>query len=186
MAMLPTAGDGRVVLNNRIEAITLRSVVQDDLTNSTDPASPAFGNTAFNRLVESRYSIYGNIYAGGGLGDACGRRNDGHLRGTHGHQRFCRAEQQIHRTLVQRCPACSLARVYFHGNGGQRAPVQFWNLSHSRCGGPRRRHDDRGAVHSINSLQLPVWMVVLSSASGPSTGPDPPAADYYIGGIPDR
>jgi hypothetical protein len=60
--------DGSVVLNNRIEAITLRSVVQEDLTTSTDPNSPAFGNTAFNRLVESRYSIYGNIYAGRGFG----------------------------------------------------------------------------------------------------------------------
>jgi hypothetical protein len=60
--------DGRVLLNNQIEAITLRSVVQEDLTSSTDPNSPAFGNTAFNRLVESRYSVYGNIYAGRGLG----------------------------------------------------------------------------------------------------------------------
>jgi hypothetical protein len=54
--------DGRVVLDSRIDGITLRSVTDQDLDTTE------IGNTAFNRLVESRYSIYGNIYAGGGLG----------------------------------------------------------------------------------------------------------------------
>lgn len=48
--------DGRVVLNNRIDSIVLRSLVAGEVT---DP---------FASLAKSNYSIFGNIYAGGGLG----------------------------------------------------------------------------------------------------------------------
>lgn len=48
--------DGRVVLNNRIDSIVLRSLVAGEVP---DPASS---------LAKSSYSIFGNIYAGGGLG----------------------------------------------------------------------------------------------------------------------
>lgn len=53
--------DGRVVLNNRIDSITLRSITAEEL-----PVRP--GETVENRLIKSTYSINGNIYAGGGLG----------------------------------------------------------------------------------------------------------------------
>ncbi len=54
--------DGKIVLNSRIESITLRSVVAADLNASVE------GNTPLNRLALSNYSIYGNVFAGGGLG----------------------------------------------------------------------------------------------------------------------
>lgn len=49
--------DGKVLLDSRIESITMRSVTTADAGNSAD-----------DRLVLSSYSIYGNIYAGGGFG----------------------------------------------------------------------------------------------------------------------
>lgn len=49
--------DGKVLLDSRIESITLRSVTTADAGTSAD-----------DRLVLSSYSIYGNIYAGGGFG----------------------------------------------------------------------------------------------------------------------
>ncbi len=55
--------DGRVLLPNKIEKITLRSVTQDDLPKSQNPS---------DRLALSNYSIFGNIYAGGGFGVAGG------------------------------------------------------------------------------------------------------------------
>ncbi len=54
--------DGKIVLNNRIESIVLRSIVQEDLDSSI------IGNTVANRIAKSTYSVNGNIYAGGGLG----------------------------------------------------------------------------------------------------------------------
>lgn len=54
--------DGRILLDSRIEAITMRSVTNADVNTSIA------GNDGYNRLVVSNYSIYGNIYAGGGLG----------------------------------------------------------------------------------------------------------------------
>lgn len=53
--------DGKVVLNSVIESIKLRSITAAEL-----PERP--GETVNNRIVKSTYSIYGNIYAGGGIG----------------------------------------------------------------------------------------------------------------------
>lgn len=53
--------DGKVVLNSVIESITLRSITAAEL-----PERP--GETVGNRIVKSTYSIYGNIFAGGGIG----------------------------------------------------------------------------------------------------------------------
>ena len=53
--------DGKLLLNSRIENITLRSVTQADL-----PAD----QTVSSRLALSSYSVHGFIYAGGGLGTA--------------------------------------------------------------------------------------------------------------------
>jgi hypothetical protein len=61
-------GDGKVLLNSRIEALTLRSVTDTDLTTR----DRALGVTAADRLVLSSYSIHGNILAGGGVGVAGG------------------------------------------------------------------------------------------------------------------
>jgi hypothetical protein len=55
--------DGKVLLPNKIEKITLRSVTQDDLPKTESP---------LDRVALSNYSIFGNIYAGGGLGIAGG------------------------------------------------------------------------------------------------------------------
>lgn len=57
-------GDGKILLNSRIEALTLRSVTDADLT----PKDRQAGLTADDRLVLSSYSIHGNILAGGGVG----------------------------------------------------------------------------------------------------------------------
>lgn len=51
--------DGRVLLNNSIEMVTLRSVTQGDV---------AEGTAATDRLALSSYSIFGSIYAGKGFG----------------------------------------------------------------------------------------------------------------------
>lgn len=48
--------DGKVVLPNRIDSITLRTI------NGSDVPDP------FLNVAKSNYSIYGNVYAGGGLG----------------------------------------------------------------------------------------------------------------------
>lgn len=53
--------DGLLLLNSKIEGITLRSVTSADL---------AGGDTVSNRLILSSYSIHGNVYAGGGIGVA--------------------------------------------------------------------------------------------------------------------
>jgi hypothetical protein len=55
--------DGRVVLNNRIESIVLRSVTEADL-NTAESAS--------DRIALSTYSIFGTVYAGKGFGAADG------------------------------------------------------------------------------------------------------------------
>jgi hypothetical protein len=55
--------DGLVVLNSKIEKITMRSVTASDVPAGTDP---------MDRLALSSYSIYGNIFAGGGFGVAGG------------------------------------------------------------------------------------------------------------------
>ena len=57
-------GDGLVLLNSRIESITLRSVTDADIPG----ADLQKGVTARDRLALSSYSIFGNILAGGGVG----------------------------------------------------------------------------------------------------------------------
>ena len=54
--------DGRVLLDNPIGSITLRTLTSADI-DTTIP-----GNTVNNRLALTSFSIYGNIYAGGGFG----------------------------------------------------------------------------------------------------------------------
>ncbi len=54
--------DGEILLNSRIESITFRSITEADINTSI------VGNTVHNRLSVSNYSLYGNIYAGGGVG----------------------------------------------------------------------------------------------------------------------
>ena len=61
--------DGRRLLNSHIDSIELRSVTDADLTEN-DPAHP--NNNPTNRLALSSYSIFGNIYAGGGFGKTDG------------------------------------------------------------------------------------------------------------------
>ena len=55
--------DGRVLLDSKINKITLRSVTTADL-QAGEPVS--------DRIALSSYSIFGNIYAGGGFGTADG------------------------------------------------------------------------------------------------------------------
>ena len=59
-------GDGRVVLNNTIEKIEMRSLTADDVLDENNDAD----NTAevLARLALTSYSIHGNIYAGKGFG----------------------------------------------------------------------------------------------------------------------
>lgn len=67
--------DGQLLLNSKINAITLRSVTAADVTPSDLAAAQVQtpGATAAsiytNFLAPSTYSINGNIYAGGGIGD---------------------------------------------------------------------------------------------------------------------
>lgn len=56
--------DGRVLLNNTIESIQMRSLTAADLP-TPDVNHP---NLLSDRLALSSYSIFGNIYAGGGFG----------------------------------------------------------------------------------------------------------------------
>jgi hypothetical protein len=51
--------DGQVLLNSKIESIQLRSIRQDELPLNTDLE---------DKIALSSYSIFGNIYAGGGFG----------------------------------------------------------------------------------------------------------------------
>lgn len=57
-------GDGLVLLNSRIEAITIRSVTDVDIPGVEQQK----GVTALDRVALSSYSIHGNILAGGGVG----------------------------------------------------------------------------------------------------------------------
>jgi hypothetical protein len=54
--------DGRVLLDDGIGSITLRTLTSADL----DPTIP--GDTVANRLALTHFSIYGNIYCGGDFG----------------------------------------------------------------------------------------------------------------------
>ena len=55
--------DGRLLLNSRIESITLRSVTAEDLNP---------GDSVGNSIALSSYSVHGFIYAGNGLGGGGG------------------------------------------------------------------------------------------------------------------
>lgn len=69
-------GDGRVLLNTRIEKIELRSLTASDiaLTAATDLDSDGTVDLEYlnNRLALSSYSIFGNILAGKGFGSTTG------------------------------------------------------------------------------------------------------------------
>lgn len=64
-------GDGRVLLNNTIEKIELRSLTINDLTDQNGDQSVTDADVNLRR-APSTYSIFGNIYAGGGFGAADG------------------------------------------------------------------------------------------------------------------
>jgi hypothetical protein len=60
-------GDGRVLLNSRIEKIELRSLTASDIRDVNGDGTVDDLDLA-TRLVLSSYSIHGNIYAGAGFG----------------------------------------------------------------------------------------------------------------------
>ena len=60
-------GDGRVILNNRIEGIELRTLTVDDITDQNDDGVVDDTDVDFRR-APSTHSIFGNIYAGRGFG----------------------------------------------------------------------------------------------------------------------
>ena len=71
----PTGHDGLLLLNSKITGITLRSVTPADVTpadlatyQAQTPGATA-ASIYTNFMVPSTYSINGNIYAGGGIGD---------------------------------------------------------------------------------------------------------------------
>lgn len=60
-------GDGRVVLNNRIEKIELRTLTTADIPNQD--TTPGVDDVDVDlRRAPSTHSIFGNVYAGGGFG----------------------------------------------------------------------------------------------------------------------
>jgi hypothetical protein len=62
-ATLDDSGKGDVILDNNIAEIDLRSLSAADFPTATDPTASVNAH-----LAMSSYSIFGNIYAGGGLG----------------------------------------------------------------------------------------------------------------------
>jgi hypothetical protein len=60
-------GDGRVLLNNRIEKIELRSLTADDLLDQDNDGDVDDIDVTY-RLALSSYSVFGNILAGSGFG----------------------------------------------------------------------------------------------------------------------
>jgi hypothetical protein len=56
--------DGRILLDNSIHSVTLRTITASDLDITIA------GNTVSNRLAPTSFSIYGNIYTGGDFGAA--------------------------------------------------------------------------------------------------------------------
>jgi hypothetical protein len=64
---LSDSGKGDIVLDNNIASITLRSPSATDFTATANQTSTQL---ALDHLAVSSYSIFGNIYAGGGLGIA--------------------------------------------------------------------------------------------------------------------
>ncbi len=66
-----TRGDGRVLLDNRIDTIELRSLTPNDIPDQNGDGVVDQTDVAL-RKAPSTYSIFGNIYAGGGFGSATG------------------------------------------------------------------------------------------------------------------
>src|SRR5688500_13756686 len=60
-------GDGRVVLNNRIEKIEFRTLTVEDVTDQNNDQVVNQLDVDFRR-APSTHSLFGNIYAGRGLG----------------------------------------------------------------------------------------------------------------------
>jgi len=65
-------GDGRVLLNNSIELIELRSLTVSDLASDQNGDGVIDNNDVLARLAYSDYSIYGSIYAGKSFGTSDG------------------------------------------------------------------------------------------------------------------
>jgi hypothetical protein len=64
-------GDGRILLDSRIEKIEMRSLTVADITDVNDDGVVDDDDLA-TRLVLSSYSIFGNIYTGTGFGSTAG------------------------------------------------------------------------------------------------------------------
>jgi hypothetical protein len=64
-------GDGRILLDSRIEKIEMRSLTVNDIRD-VDGDGVVNEDDLATRLVLSSYSIFGNIYAGTGFGSADG------------------------------------------------------------------------------------------------------------------
>ena len=65
---LTDGGKGDVLLNSNIAEIDMRSLTTADFSGLTDQSTGNLTQTVQNDLALSNYSIFGNIYAGGGLG----------------------------------------------------------------------------------------------------------------------
>ncbi|MGC3990429.1 MAG: VCBS repeat-containing protein [Chthoniobacteraceae bacterium] len=69
-------GDGRILLNNTIELIEMRSITVSDLAinqyNDTNGDGSISASELNAHLAYSNYSIYGSIYAGAGFGTSDG------------------------------------------------------------------------------------------------------------------
>jgi len=70
-------GDGRILLNNTIELIEMRSITTSDLAinqyNDTNGDGTISASELNAHLAYSNYSIYGSIYAGAGFGTSDGQ-----------------------------------------------------------------------------------------------------------------
>ena len=69
---LQTKGDGRILLNNTIEKIELRSLLAEELPTDQNGDGRVDDVDVSLRKVESTYSLFGNIYAGKGFGASDG------------------------------------------------------------------------------------------------------------------
>ena len=69
---LQTKGDGRILLNNTIEKIELRSLLAEELPTDQNGDGVVDAVDVSLRKVQSTYSFYGNIYAGKGFGASDG------------------------------------------------------------------------------------------------------------------
>lgn len=92
--------DGRVVLNSKIESLTFRTVTAADV-----PASVGDFQT---KLIASTFSLYGNIFAGGGFGTTDG----GLVIDTHGWTLLTTKFDGDQGVLVEGDPHPSVGNIY--------------------------------------------------------------------------